>query len=184
MQPITWPSAAWGNNNSNNRFRYLVYFRPESLLEHLLRLAQSLDASKHVQVSQHSHHLWKPMGLQDVEKLKGIHLKTMVTIHQQQYLWATMNAQIGQEWAGGPPLTRSAIFATSIIMLMSLLHSRIVSLLFLPASNTYTTQHLKSSPSPIQTPIRQYWLPLSMVGGANSIPGPTTKVQYTVRVQD
>lgn len=56
---------------------------------HLFCLAQCLSVGKHVQVCENSHHLGKAMGLEDVQKLKCIHFKTMVTIDQQQYLEET-----------------------------------------------------------------------------------------------
>lgn len=37
-------------------------------------------------MSQHSHHLGEAMGLENVQELKGLHLKAMVGIHQQEYL--------------------------------------------------------------------------------------------------
>ena len=65
---------------------YLIDFCPESLLQLLLCLPQSLCAVEHVKVGEDAHHLGESVRLEDVEKLERLHLKTKAGINQKKNL--------------------------------------------------------------------------------------------------
>ena len=70
----------------------LINLRPKPLLQILLRLPEALGRPKLIQVRQHPHNLRKPANLQHVKKLKRLHLKPELGVHDQQHKVSNLSA--------------------------------------------------------------------------------------------
>ena len=79
-KPTKPTHRALSNIYSLKHFGAIVNLRPESVLEQLAGLSQILGRAELVQMRKDAHHLGKAMRLQDVQKLKRLHLEAKLGI--------------------------------------------------------------------------------------------------------
>ena len=65
--------------------RAVVYLRPETMLQQLLRLAQILHGAELIEVGEYSHDLREAVCLHHVQKFEGFHLEAVLGIDAKQY---------------------------------------------------------------------------------------------------
>lgn len=116
---------------------YLVHFGPEAMFETFLGLIERLRVFEGVQVCENSHDSRETMDLTDVEEFKSLHLKAKTSVDQHQDLVKAkeLNCQLkvfSIYRVSLDTLTKSATFAKSIMVLISLLHSIKVRRRFFP----------------------------------------------------